>query len=69
MIIDEATKDGFEAVAEAREYLLRLGRQEVARHGEADAEFSFGSHVVAPVGLTLFDPSKRLFDHSPVEQE
>ncbi|KAJ7116777.1 Rsm22-domain-containing protein [Mycena crocata] len=47
VIIDHNTKQGFEAIAEAREYLLSVGRKEL-KDPEADDWVIRGSHVVAP---------------------
>ncbi|KAJ7150294.1 Rsm22-domain-containing protein [Mycena filopes] len=47
VIIDHNTKEGFAAIAEAREYLLSVGRKESA-DPEADEWDIRGSHVVAP---------------------
>ncbi|KIM47590.1 hypothetical protein M413DRAFT_416605 [Hebeloma cylindrosporum] len=47
VILDHNSKEGFEAVARAREYLLRLGRQEIEDPNLASLNVR-GSHVVAP---------------------
>lgn len=55
MLVDHNTPAGFEAIAEAREFLLRMGRKEVAelKEGKIKAHnaAACGSHVVAPVCL------------------
>ncbi|KAJ7016844.1 mitochondrial small ribosomal subunit Rsm22-domain-containing protein [Mycena alexandri] len=48
VIIDHNTKEGFASIAEAREYLLSVGRKEF-NDPEADGWDIRGSHVVAPV--------------------
>ncbi|KAJ7610970.1 Rsm22-domain-containing protein [Roridomyces roridus] len=47
VLIDHNTKEGFGAVAEAREYLLRVGRKEFDDPEAEDWDIR-GSHVVAP---------------------
>ncbi|KAJ7922850.1 mitochondrial small ribosomal subunit Rsm22-domain-containing protein [Mycena leptocephala] len=47
VIIDHNTKEGFASVAEARDYLLNVGRKEF-NDPEADEWDIRGSHVVAP---------------------
>ncbi|KAJ7492197.1 Rsm22-domain-containing protein [Mycena latifolia] len=47
VIIDHSTKEGFECIAEARDYLLNAGRKEF-KDPEADDWDIRGSHVVAP---------------------
>ncbi|KAJ6541927.1 mitochondrial small ribosomal subunit Rsm22-domain-containing protein [Mycena capillaripes] len=47
VIIDHNTKEGFASIAEAREYLLNVGRKE-SSDPEADDWDIRGSHVVAP---------------------
>jgi ribosomal protein RSM22 (predicted rRNA methylase) len=47
VLIDHNTTAGFEAIAEAREYLLEVGRKEIA-DPETDDWDVRGSHVVAP---------------------
>ncbi|KAF7337621.1 3-methyl-2-oxobutanoate hydroxymethyltransferase [Mycena sanguinolenta] len=47
VIIDHNTKEGFTAIAEARDYLLNVGRKEF-KDPEADKWDIRGSHVVAP---------------------
>jgi ribosomal protein RSM22 (predicted rRNA methylase) len=52
VLIDHSTTAGFEAIAEARQYLLNMGSK-----GLEDAEADYwpvrGSHVVAPVSSTI----------------
>lgn len=48
VIIDHSTAAGFEAVAEARAYLLKMGQQEFD-DPEAASWNIRGAHVVAPV--------------------
>jgi len=48
IIVDHNTAAGFESVIEAREYLLRQGRNELTELQENDEEIK-GLHVVAPV--------------------
>lgn len=48
ILIDHNTKEGFEAIAGAREFLLELGRKDVLGGNTSP---SAGSHVVAPVSL------------------
>ncbi|KAJ7687437.1 mitochondrial small ribosomal subunit Rsm22-domain-containing protein [Mycena rosella] len=48
VIIDHNTKQGFESIAEARDYLLKVGRKEFT-DPEADDWDIRGSHVVAPL--------------------
>lgn len=52
VLVDHNTPAGFEAIAEAREFLLRMGRKEVAelKEGKIKAHnaAACGSHVVAP---------------------
>ncbi|KAJ7508658.1 Rsm22-domain-containing protein [Mycena galericulata] len=47
IIIDHSTKEGFECIADARDYLLKVGRKEF-EDPEADGWDIRGSHVVAP---------------------
>ncbi|KAJ6520269.1 Rsm22-domain-containing protein [Mycena sanguinolenta] len=47
VIIDHNTKEGFTAIAEARDYLLNVGRKE-SKDPEADNWDIRGSHVIAP---------------------
>ncbi|KAG5645336.1 hypothetical protein DXG03_006398 [Asterophora parasitica] len=47
VLVDHSTTAGFEAIAEAREYLLNMGRKEF-EDVEADGWPLRGSHVVAP---------------------
>ncbi|KAJ7103114.1 mitochondrial small ribosomal subunit Rsm22-domain-containing protein [Mycena belliarum] len=47
ILIDHNTKEGFESIAEARDYLLNVGRKEF-NDPEADDWDIRGSHVVAP---------------------
>ncbi|KAJ7269291.1 mitochondrial small ribosomal subunit Rsm22-domain-containing protein [Mycena haematopus] len=47
VIIDHNTKEGFTSIAEARDYLLNVGRKEF-KDPEADNWDIRGSHVVAP---------------------
>ncbi|KAF9567870.1 hypothetical protein CPC08DRAFT_655961 [Agrocybe pediades] len=47
VLIDHNTKEGFEAVAHAREYMLELGRAELEDPELAQSEL-LGSHVLAP---------------------
>lgn len=47
VLIDHNTKEGFEAVADAREWLLRQGRKEMDE-AESSAFAVRGSHVIAP---------------------
>jgi ribosomal protein RSM22 (predicted rRNA methylase) len=57
VLIDHNTKEGFEVIGQAREFLLRQGRKEMeskegqeAENTEADPAVSpRGSYVVAPV--------------------
>ena len=53
MIVDHGTQEGFTVVAEAREYLLHLGRKELQKATEENPSHSnlasLGLHVVAPV--------------------
>lgn len=56
MLIDHKTASGFEAIAEAREYLLKLGKkdlEDLQDHNETDPVLK-GSHIIAPVCL-LYD--------------
>lgn len=48
VLIDHYTTAGFEAIAEARQYLLDMGRKEL-EDSEADLWPIRGSHVIAPV--------------------
>ncbi|EIW87110.1 hypothetical protein CONPUDRAFT_116167 [Coniophora puteana RWD-64-598 SS2] len=53
ILIDHSTPEGFQAIAEARQYLLDLGAREVANPdsevaGAAGIQPILGSHVVAP---------------------
>ena len=50
MLIDHNTAAGFEAIAEARQYLLDMGNKEL-KDSEADHWPIRGSHVVAPVSV------------------
>ncbi|EAU92266.1 3-methyl-2-oxobutanoate hydroxymethyltransferase [Coprinopsis cinerea okayama7 len=48
VLMDHNTKEGFESIAQAREYLLRQGRKEVEK-SEAESPSSLeGAYVVAP---------------------
>ncbi|KAF8347029.1 mitochondrial small ribosomal subunit Rsm22-domain-containing protein [Amanita rubescens] len=50
VLIDHKTSGGFEAIAEAREYLLKLGKKDLEDsqdHDETDSVVK-GSHVIAP---------------------
>ncbi|KAJ3532591.1 hypothetical protein NMY22_g7683 [Coprinellus aureogranulatus] len=47
VLIDHDNKAGFEAIAQAREYLLQLGRKELADPSKESLPIR-GSHVVAP---------------------
>ncbi|PPQ76992.1 hypothetical protein CVT25_014809 [Psilocybe cyanescens] len=47
VLIDHNTQKGFQAVAQAREYLLRLGKDEVEDPETAKSDI-IGSHVLAP---------------------
>jgi ribosomal protein RSM22 (predicted rRNA methylase) len=51
VIVDHGKREGFTVVAEAREYLLRLGRKEVKQALDLKSEDtrSLGCHIVAPV--------------------
>lgn len=66
MIVEAATTEGFTIVAEAREYILRLGQNEVKAalesssspfpsdieaKSESTENEMLGCHVVAPVSL------------------
>lgn len=49
ILIDHNTKDGFEAIAHARQYMLEMGKKELE-----DPDMSCpirGSHVLAPVSV------------------
>lgn len=50
VLIDHNTTAGFEAIAEARQYLLNMGSKEF-KDTEADHWPVRGSHVVAPVSV------------------
>lgn len=50
VLIDHNSKQGFEAIAGAREFLLELGRKDLLHDG-APSHLA-GSHVVAPVSET-----------------
>ncbi|KZT72933.1 Rsm22-domain-containing protein [Daedalea quercina L-15889] len=47
VLIDHNTTSGFESIAEAREYLLKLGRKEL-EDPELDGSIVRGSHIIAP---------------------
>lgn len=50
VLIDHNTTAGFEAIAQARQYLLDMGRKEF-EDPETDELPIRGSHVVAPVSV------------------
>lgn len=53
VLIDHKTASGFEAIAEARESLLKLGKKDLENlqdHNETDPVLK-GSHIIAPVCL------------------
>jgi ribosomal protein RSM22 (predicted rRNA methylase) len=63
MIVDRGTQEGFTVVAEAREYLLRLGKKVAKQPLDISNEDTntAGCHVVAPVcTLPLFDLAELL---------
>jgi hypothetical protein len=51
VLIDHNTTAGFEAIAEARQYLLNMGSKEF-EDAESEQWPVRGSHVVAPVSAT-----------------
>jgi ribosomal protein RSM22 (predicted rRNA methylase) len=53
VLIDHNTTAGFECIAEAREYLLKVGRKEVEDPEAANWPIR-GSHAVAPVCCLVF---------------
>ncbi|KAF8624223.1 hypothetical protein AX15_005989 [Amanita polypyramis BW_CC] len=48
VLIDHKTAAGFDAIAEAREYLLKLGKKELEDLQDQDVSSAKGSHVIAP---------------------
>lgn len=69
IIIDHATKDGFQCVGDARDYLLRKGRKQAQRAHDSLGEpqsseaSTLGTHVVAPVSLIMASANS---DSNPV---
>lgn len=52
ILIDHSTKDGFEAIARARQYMLEMGQKELE---DPDTNLPIrGSHVLAPVSVRFF---------------
>ena len=52
ILIDHNTKDGFEAIAHARQYMLELGIKELE---DSDIKWPIrGSHVLAPVSVHFY---------------
>ena len=52
ILIDHDSKDGFEAVAHARRYILEMGIKELE---DPDIQGSIrGSHVLAPVSVRFY---------------
>lgn len=52
ILIDHNTKDGFEAIAHARQYMLEMGRKELEDPQAVNWPIR-GSHVLAPVSIRL----------------
>ena len=50
ILIDHNTKDGFEAIAHARQYMLEMGKKELEDPEAVDWPVR-GSHVLAPVSI------------------
>lgn len=50
ILIDHNTKDGFEAITHARQYMLEMGKKEL-EDPEAANWLIRGSHVLAPVSI------------------
>lgn len=64
VLVEQGTYEGFTVIAEAREYLLRLGKKEIASAQSAEAApdadvEQLGCHVVAPVRGLIFTPLRR----------
>lgn len=62
--MDHDTKAGFEAIAQAREYLLKLGRKEI-EDPEKETLSVRGSHAVAPVRVIILTPNMCIPTHRP----
>jgi len=69
VIIEQGTKEGFQILGNAREYLLRKGRKELASTGPSASAYKLGSHVVAPVSqFTLIRSCTSLIFFPPLLQ-
>ena len=55
ILIDHNTKDGFEAITHARQYMLEMGKKELEDREAVDWPIR-GSHVLAPVSASLNNP-------------
>ncbi len=53
VLIDHNTREGFEVIAHAREYILQLSKAELSDPDKASSDL-LGSHVVAPVSVLFF---------------
>lgn len=53
VLIDHNTREGFEVIAYAREYILQLSKAELDDPDKASSDL-LGSHVVAPVSILFF---------------
>ena len=61
ILIDHNSKDGFEAIAHARQYMLEMGNKELE-----DPNINWpirGSHVLAPVSVHFLQRSYTLLTH------
>jgi hypothetical protein len=58
ILIDHSTKEGFEAIALARQYMLDMGKKELE---DPDINLPIrGSHVLAPVSVHFLQRSYTL---------
>lgn len=61
ILIDHNSKDGFEAIAHARQYMLDMGKAELE---DPDINWSIrGSHVLAPVSVHFLQQCYTLLTH------
>ena len=63
ILIDHDTRDGFEAITHARQYMLEMGKKEL-EDPEADNWPIRGSHVLAPVSVKSLQRSHTLLTYN-----